>query len=890
MPCVCWTGPVCPVRDGSLPNPGLCACNGKRCEDQYCDFNRRTCSRIPTCVIGDGLAANTGKDCNCGRKICTPETGMVCLRAASRCTHASVAPIFVEISEGSCSDTDGMQLIESASGCQTAARGLPFYTREEYEEIPSGTSIIDFIPGCALYRGEKSIEADGFHNFALETQKVLGLNEQQRPYEECHPTDFLKKIDVHYANAAAAEVTPSVDESKTYDATRALENPDVSDVHDANAAAEVTPSIDESKTDDATRAKTDATNAKAGGVGGRRRTAQESNDPKTQFHDDAQIRASDLRKTSCNHKIIQEMRQCTYYATFYPVNSQMVIFNHEDDTNDGVASSMCTQTEPCLCQFISSDCPFANGKSANLKNCACGGQACTSTGDGLVCSKLEGQCSFSEVCPFSYNISSQAKGEMEITPNEDVCKCQDRECTPASGLVCHLNQDESGESLGSCGRSPQCQNMNGTVPNNGTCGCGEKIDCTNRTGLYCDAAASNVQSKCGCSPGFFKDPATGICETCAAGRFARYPMFRDDCTMCPPGFYNDDRGNTECKSCSDGVYTDSFGSIECTECPMGKEYVNGSLCKTCAGGKFQPSRNVNNAQCKICPKGWYNSDEGHTAERHEACQACDSWMTSDAGQIFCKSCPLGKMSPSDASHDCSECPRGWFGANDGNRMLCTGCPAGFMQFANGSAFCSRCASGKYTFDTEQNACQSCPKGFFRGAEDDSTQCKACDIGEEALMAGSVQCSKCDIGFYGSSRGECSPCPPNTHQDGKGATMCVPCTLGKVPNSKNTACEKPPWTTVLDCKRGQYLNDSDAQKNASRVRSVSDRRRLRQGPSEQNQRRANSKGWVPRLPMEQPPCAIRSMPISRGLQLDSSSPCSIRADGSVERNRHGGGRH
>ena len=42
--------------------------------------------------------------------------------------------------------------------------------------------------------------------------------------------------------------------------------------------------------------------------------------------------------------------------------------------------------------------------------------------------------------------------------------------------------------------------------------------------------------------------------------------------------------------------------------------------------------------------------------------------------------------------------------------------------------------------------------------------------------------------------------------------CVPCTGTKIPNIAATACEKPPWKTVEDCKKDEYLNDTNVDKN------------------------------------------------------------------------------
>ena len=41
--------------------------------------------------------------------------------------------------------------------------------------------------------------------------------------------------------------------------------------------------------------------------------------------------------------------------------------------------------------------------------------------------------------------------------------------------------------------------------------------------------------------------------------------------------------------------------------------------------------------------------------------------------------------------------------------------------------------------------------------------------------------------------------------------CVPCTGTQIPNIAATACEKPPWKTVEDCKPNEYFNNSGTTK-------------------------------------------------------------------------------
>ena len=127
----------------------------------------------------------------------------------------------------------------------------------------------------------------------------------------------------------------------------------------------------------------------------------------------------------------------------------------------------------------------------------------------------------------------------------------------------------------------------------------------------------------------------------------------------------------------------------------------------------------------------------------------------------------------------------------------------------------KCSAGRYGAMEGSNsidACNSCPEGWKRGDADKKlTECIQCELGETTETTefqGSTTCSKCGLGEYGNEPGNCTKCQESKYQDGKGAVQCNTCKDGKLPNAKQTACEKKPWKVPSDCDiTTQYLNDS-----------------------------------------------------------------------------------
>ena len=121
--------------------------------------------------------------------------------------------------------------------------------------------------------------------------------------------------------------------------------------------------------------------------------------------------------------------------------------------------------------------------------------------------------------------------------------------------------------------------------------------------------------------------------------------------------------------------------------------------------------------------------------------------------------------------------------------------------------------GKYQNRTGSTSCKKCGAGTFMlnaAADNSAATCQACKAGTYQDQEEQALCLPCTPGKYMDQTGEnstCMACPSNTYVDFRGATACETCPNEKVPNKKQTSCERPEWKTASDCGNSQYLNDS-----------------------------------------------------------------------------------
>lgn len=304
------------------------------------------------------------------------------------------------------------------------------------------------------------------------------------------------------------------------------------------------------------------------------------------------------------------------------------------------------------------------------------------------------------------------------------------------------------------------------------------------------------------------------------------------CVDCQKGYYQGQTGQQQCTACVAGKYTDIKGLKNCTNCDTGKFSTTGistqeSDCKNCPAGQYSSeaalgnpnSNNYQDTWCKdfiqgcingLCDPDKFTCNEevniwGFGSDKLE-------WQNSPninkftpgctnstcSVDTFCRFCPAGKFSDTNALSTCKDCPRGWqqpfpgqqicvkcekgrFNGNNG-QSTCTKCPVGKYADQEGAKLCDDCEYGKYNNFVEQNnisACLNCPVGqsswnrpidnppyhtFDMVCSDNSNRNQS--VCESPYIKTFNQCFKCPKGSYQDESGKptCKVCPSGYYSD------------------------------------------------------------------------------------------------------------------------------
>ena len=126
---------------------------------------------------------------------------------------------------------------------------------------------------------------------------------------------------------------------------------------------------------------------------------------------------------------------------------------------------------------------------------------------------------------------------------------------------------------------------------------------TSRTPRAVEARTPGASQPTSCRPGTFEDRATGICATCAKGK------------------YQTDSGRTVCNECASGKTTARRGAPSAVHCWLpqkacevrqsltGHDFSsNESICTTCPAKTY-----LNAGMCELCPPGYTTTGGGQTA-------------------------------------------------------------------------------------------------------------------------------------------------------------------------------------------------------------------------------------------------------------------------------------
>src|SRR5581483_11823506 len=129
------------------------------------------------------------------------------------------------------------------------------------------------------------------------------------------------------------------------------------------------------------------------------------------------------------------------------------------------------------------------------------------------------------------------------------------------------------------------------------------------------------------------------------------------------------------------------------------------------------------------------------------------------------------------------------------------CAAGTISTRSGATECTICDCGYEPTDPTlptQFSCRLCLPGSF---SPNGTQCLQCPINEFSTNSGACECNTCgpgtevalnganprtacrlcSPGFFSSDDGTCQPCPSGEIATSSGATQCIRCPCGSMPN-------------------------------------------------------------------------------------------------------------
>ncbi|TBU46257.1 hypothetical protein BD309DRAFT_858489 [Dichomitus squalens] len=161
-------------------------------------------------------------------------------------------------------------------------------------------------------------------------------------------------------------------------------------------------------------------------------------------------------------------------------------------------------------------------------------------------------------------------------------------------------------------------------------------------------------------------------------------------------------------------------------CPPGSFSLEGlTPCTLCAPGFFQP--NAGQTSCIAAQAGWSaaGSGPGGSGATHQTvCK--EGTYTAKAGSAACATCPPGSYCNGEGSTSPTPCPPGYFSDTPGAGQMCTPCPKGTFQANRGATSCCLCCSGFYNDQTAQPHCAQCPvsgASSLAGATA-STQCSS----------------------------------------------------------------------------------------------------------------------------------------------------------------------
>ncbi|XP_060568832.1 uncharacterized protein LOC132727392 [Ruditapes philippinarum] len=311
----------------------------------------------------------------------------------------------------------------------------------------------------------------------------------------------------------------------------------------------------------------------------------------------------------------------------------------------------------------------------------------------------------------------------------------------------------------------------------------------------------------------------GQCIECGPGNYFRYTDNTNTtaiCDDCPLGSYQDLSGASSCKQCTTGLTTElngEFSSSSCkTSCPIGQYFDNNrNNCQLCPIGYYQDE--VGQFRCKGCNAGETTKETGATSIQ-QCSVSCESGseLNNNGG---CDLCEIGQYRDADLGRTCVDCGNGFITATKGAKKLAdcniADCSAGSFRDTDTNT-CKPCPLNEYQDKIRQTTCLSCGNvANWRTASTGSSlqsQCLYyCASGFEVNVITGNSCDICPVEEYKDNsvdpQGPCVTCPGNKVSPTPGAKSSAECTIykcqpGYAANAANNGCD--------NCTFGYYQDE------------------------------------------------------------------------------------
>ena len=312
-----------------------------------------------------------------------------------------------------------------------------------------------------------------------------------------------------------------------------------------------------------------------------------------------------------------------------------------------------------------------------------------------------------------------------------------------------------------------------------------------------------ISSSLTCDLGSYFSFVSGFCKVAEAGHFTTENAFSQ--TLCPPGTWQDQQGQTSCIEAQEGHFAPDYGSINETPCSPGtwQNMTGQQACNDALPGHYveQPGSTM----MSQCPSGTYQSEHGQAN-----CVVTPPGNYSLAGSAQPTSCDIGTFQSDSGADHCTEAQLGHF------------------VNSSGATSQTQCSEGSFAAELAQGNCTEAEPGHF------------------VDLDGAFSQSPCPSGSFQQNSGQvgCDPAPPGQTVSLDGASLAEPCAPGTYqPNPGRTVC--------FDSSPGYFVNETGASSQ-----TICPSGHFQSDPGQSECTPANPGNYVPAdgIPDSQVPCS------------------------------------